>query len=708
MLLGWRVALMGLLLTGAAAGEAMRGFGSSMMHETDSTILERLQARTRSAMCGPSTQPRVCAALPTKSSARAQALYAEKLRPLEKKSRYHEMGEPALSDAWFDAKPMVLLLGQYSVGKTSFINYLLGRGFPGQRIGPEMTTDRFVAVMYGDAEKTTPGNALTSQPDTPYHTLKKFGTQFLNRLEAAALPAPILKRVVLVDSPGVLAGEKQRSRGYDFNAAIQWFVQHADRVLLLFDAYKLDPSDEFKAVVQLLQPYMKKVHVVLNKADSIAPQDLMRVYGALMWMLGGVVTSAEVPRVYIGSFWDAPWEYTGMVDLMEAEEGDLIEDLATLPQNNVMNKINEIARRARLVQTHTYLLAHLRARVMNQWIGRAKVQQQLCTEEGLRACFEQVRREHDLSAGDFPNAAAMAEVLRSYDFAEFYKPSAERSKKLRLLRELMEEDIPEMITRLHTVQKRQNARQAAREQFRPQRSVRPPPPESALRTGRGAEPASRSSLLRGAAGLLRPLRQMAPASPAGAPAGAPSGVSAHPDVRAPGAEATSHSAEPPPAAADAEATSLLAEAAEMSDESTEVARTSAARVAPTPAGEPPYTVDSEHAGPTVLNAEQSRPEPAWQPPAAAAQQGYLPPQQEPQQQQHAHGPAQAVPWAANAPAQPWAPSTSTYAAQGGATSPPPAAAPFPAAPSAGADDASRATDAGGGAPASSSRGFGSD
>ena len=126
-------------------------------------------------------------------------------------SRYNEMAEPALSDAWFEAKPMVLLIGQYSVGKTSFINYLLGRGFAGSRVGPEMTTDRFVAVMYGDAEKTTPGNALTSQPDTPFHSLKKYGTNFLNRLEAAALPSPILKRVTLVDSPGA-PRESERPR----------------------------------------------------------------------------------------------------------------------------------------------------------------------------------------------------------------------------------------------------------------------------------------------------------------------------------------------------------------------------------------------------------------------------------------------------------------------------------------------------------------
>jgi hypothetical protein len=73
------------------------------------------------------------------------------------------MAEPALSEAWFDAKPMVLLIGQYSVGKTSFINYLLGRSFAGSRIGPEMTTDRFVAVMYGDTEKTTPGESRPSE-----------------------------------------------------------------------------------------------------------------------------------------------------------------------------------------------------------------------------------------------------------------------------------------------------------------------------------------------------------------------------------------------------------------------------------------------------------------------------------------------------------------------------------------------------------------
>ena len=52
----------------------------------------------------------------------------------------------------FDAKPMVLLVGQYSVGKTTFIRYLLEQDFPGIRIGPEPTTDRFIAIMHGEEE----------------------------------------------------------------------------------------------------------------------------------------------------------------------------------------------------------------------------------------------------------------------------------------------------------------------------------------------------------------------------------------------------------------------------------------------------------------------------------------------------------------------------------------------------------------------------
>ncbi|XDA79330.1 hypothetical protein R6Z07M_009316 [Ovis aries] len=58
-------------------------------------------------------------------------LYAQKLLPLEEHYRFHEFHSAALEDADFDNKPMVLLVGQYSTGKTTFIRHPMGAGLPG-------------------------------------------------------------------------------------------------------------------------------------------------------------------------------------------------------------------------------------------------------------------------------------------------------------------------------------------------------------------------------------------------------------------------------------------------------------------------------------------------------------------------------------------------------------------------------------------------
>lgn len=64
------------------------------------------------------------------------------------------------------------------------------------------------------------------------------------------------------------------------------------------------PAHVFSALRRCLRIGDRRV--LLNKADTIDTQQLMRVYGALMWSLGKVMQTPEVCRVYIGSFWEAP------------------------------------------------------------------------------------------------------------------------------------------------------------------------------------------------------------------------------------------------------------------------------------------------------------------------------------------------------------------------------------------------------------------
>ena len=169
--------------------------------------------------------------------------------------------------------------------------------------------------------------------------------------------------------------------------------------MLLFDAHKLDISDEFRTVIESLKGHDDKIRCVLNKADQVDRQKLMRVYGALMWAMGKVTKTPEVLRVYTGSFWDEPLQHTDNAKLFEQEEKDLMVDLKNLPRNSAIRKINELVKRCRKAKTHAYIMSYLRSE-MPSISGKQKKQDQLI--EDLPTVFRAVMKKHNLAAGDFP------------------------------------------------------------------------------------------------------------------------------------------------------------------------------------------------------------------------------------------------------------------------------------------------------------------
>jgi EH domain-containing protein 1 len=371
-------------------------------------------------------------------------LYIEKLKPLEVTYRFNDFVSPTLTESDFDAKPQVMLLGQYSTGKTTFIKHLLRTSYPGAHIGPEPTTDRFVVVMGGADERNVPGNTIVVQADMPFSGLTRFGQAFLAKFECSQMPHPLLDHITFVDTPGVLSGEKQRTqRSYDFTGVTEWFASKCDLILLLFDPHKLDISDEFKRVITSLRGNTDKIRIVLNKADQVDTQQLMRVYGALMWSLGKVLNTPEVMRVYIGSFNDRPIDETKLgpigKDLFEREQEDLLSDLKDIPRKACDRKINEFVKRARQAKIHAYIIGQLK-KEMPAMMGKSKAQQRLI--DNLEDQFAKVQREFHLPPGDFPSVEHYRERLAGYNFDKFEKL---KSKMLQAVDDMLGYDIPELL-----------------------------------------------------------------------------------------------------------------------------------------------------------------------------------------------------------------------------------------------------------------------
>ncbi|CAE7898773.1 Ehd1 [Symbiodinium necroappetens] len=349
-----------------------------------------------------------------------QMIYEEKLRPLEKQLQFESFYDTAeLSAAYFTSKPMVLVLGQYSTGKSTLISKLLKAEYPGLRIGPEPTTD------------------------------KRFGSRFLERFEGALMPeeeVPVLSCLSFVDTPGVLSGDKQRvGRSYDFEGVMGWFAENADLVIVLFDPNKLDISDEFRRCLEALgKKSESKIRFVLNKAEKLDRFELARVFGALMWSLSKVINSPEMPHVFLSPASNQLDLSPEALAFFQSEGERLRQELFQVPLDNTTRKVNDLLRRGRLLRCHALLVQQLLT--LRGPFGRRKVLRETITDPiKLAAECAKVAQSSGIPLQDFPSAAALtAQFLKMGDTPVQEVPSP----LLRKAEEALSKDIPALLDRV--------------------------------------------------------------------------------------------------------------------------------------------------------------------------------------------------------------------------------------------------------------------
>jgi len=351
--------------------------------------------------------------------------YERSLLPLETETLFSKLGDPPYSMADVQARPMLLMMGQYSTGKTSFIKALLGgQEYPGMHIAAEMSTDNFIAVMRGQADDIIPGNALVNNTELPFHSLKfAFGESFLQRFRGSFVSSSrsegdILDDVILIDTPGTLDGSGE-DRNYNFPEVMGWFAKRAALIIIFFDVNKMGVSTEMKTVLDNIQGNEEKVRIVFNKADTVDERDLAGSLAGLRHNLAKSMPTPEVPEVYVTSLDSLQDEYKTdnkkFVEWFAKDKEKLVNDIQRMRDNTYFRKLNIMDKRARMVRNHAYVMMKLRQeqRKCLTWYRRTlrpkDVDKLVNTIPDL---YKSVQQERSRSSQEFISAVSLQDKLR--------------------------------------------------------------------------------------------------------------------------------------------------------------------------------------------------------------------------------------------------------------------------------------------------------
>ena len=203
----------------------------------------------------------------------------------------HLVGEVARAAARLDQPLLVTVMGEFSSGKSSFVNAFIGADVAPTGITP--TTATINVVRYG---RERGGRVVTRDGITRefgwdalmahLKTLSPDDARGIDRVEIL-VPLPQLEKINIVDTPGLNSIQPEHE------ATARAFIAKADAVVWVFTASQGGKASEKKAL-RSIHEEGKRVLGVLNKADLLSETETSEVVTFIGGELGELV-EAIVP-----------------------------------------------------------------------------------------------------------------------------------------------------------------------------------------------------------------------------------------------------------------------------------------------------------------------------------------------------------------------------------------------------------------------------
>ncbi|MBW1637022.1 MAG: dynamin family protein [Deltaproteobacteria bacterium] len=250
-------------------------------------------------------------------------------------------------------KPVVLVIGNYSSGKSTLINELVGQDV--QRTGQAPTDDSFTVITSNPAlgVSEVPGSTLVNDTNMPFGKFKQYGERLISHMSLKNIDSPVVENMAIIDSPGMLDATSEKDRGYDYMAVLGDLAKMSDLIVLMFDPHKAGTIKESYTAIRNTLPEKSgedRIVFVMSRIDECdSLSDFTRSYGTLCWNMSQMTGRKDIPHIYL-TYSPSAVGPGSAVDGWPQEREELLAKINNAPGFRINHILEDVDRRVNELQ----------------------------------------------------------------------------------------------------------------------------------------------------------------------------------------------------------------------------------------------------------------------------------------------------------------------------------------------------------------------